>query len=296
MIAFHAFGIRFTLPLLTLIMPFLAARLDGSDAIFPVCIALSAHECAHLLAAKRLGVRISEIRIMPFGGSARMENPYRLPAGRLMIVAAAGPIANLLLAICFAAAAHWRLIAPETAANHIHSSLMLLIFNLFPALPLDGGRMLFALLAPRLGERKSIGVCIQFGRLLASGLIFIAMYAFWKGESCNLTLLLAAAFILASAPDERAALSRSHAQRMADRFSGDLRPQPLRLLQMEESDSVHAALRLMRPCERTWFVLARQGIPKSILIDQALTAHLLENGAPDDTLARLNPWPLPAYK
>lgn len=296
MIAFQAFGIRFTLPLLTLIMPFLAARLDGSKAIFPVFIALGVHEAAHLLAAKRLGITISEIRIMPFGGSVRMENPYRLPAQKLLLVAAAGPLANLLLVICFAASAHWQRITPDSAADHIRSGLMLFAFNLFPALPLDGGRMLFALLSSKLGERKSIGICIQFGRLFAGLLIFIAIYAFLQGERCNLSLLFAAAFILASAHDERAALSRSYAQRMADRFSCNFSPQPLRLMQLEENASVHAALRLLRPRERTWFVLARQGIPKSVLSDQALTAHLLKNGAPDDPLARLNPWPLPAFK
>ena len=68
MIRFQAFGIHFSLPLLTLLAPLLGQKLGMEGELMPLAFALSIHEAAHLAAAKLTGVAIQEIRILPFGG------------------------------------------------------------------------------------------------------------------------------------------------------------------------------------------------------------------------------------
>lgn len=293
MISFHAFGTRFSLPLLTLAVPILAAQL-GLRGTFSVLLpALGLHELAHIFAAKLAKVAIEEIRLMPFGGSARMENPYLVPSARLVPVAAAGPLANISLAVCFAAAAHWKIISPFSTSAHIHANLILFCFNLLPALPLDGGRMLFSLLRNPLGEEKALSICIWTGRILAMLLLLAAGFGFLKTGICNLSLVLASIFILASARDERTALSKSHARRMMVLLHNESLPRPLRFYQADASLSVKDALRQLCPREHTWFILSESGIPASVVSDHGLLDYLLKNGAPEASLGKLPAWQLP---
>jgi len=294
-ITFKAFGIRFSLPLLTIAAPLLAARL-GMQGVFRVLVpALGLHELAHIFAAKLAKVELQEIRLMPFGGSARMENPYRLPACKLIPVAVAGPLANLMLAVLFAAAAHWGWLLPEAASAHIRANLLLCVFNLIPALPLDGGRILFALLRIPCRERLALELCIWTGRALALFLFVIAVCGMLKTGMCNLSCILAAVFILASAHDERSALAKSYAQRMAALLDTK-ETLPVRLLQADKDTSVQDALQLLQPHSRTWFILSRSGTPFSLLYDQNLLEHLMENGAPEAALGTLQTWQLPGQR
>lgn len=220
MIRFRALGITFALPLPALLMPLLAARLGLRADLPSVVIALSAHELAHLLAAYLARVTITEIRIMPFGGSAKMENPYRIPPGRLIAVAAAGPAANLLIAVLAAALAQWQRIPPDLAARTARANLTLMLFNLLPALPLDGGRILFALLERPLGEARALKLGLRLGCILACALLAAALALGLRTGKWNLTLILAAVFLLGSEQDESAALIHSRAQRLEEALSG----------------------------------------------------------------------------
>lgn len=290
MIRFQAFGTHFTLPLLGLLFPFLAHSLGLSGEISPMLLALFAHESAHILAARLRGVEIREIRLMPFGGSARMENPYGLSAGRLILVAAAGPLSNLLLAVLAAACAHWGWMSPFRAALHIRTNLTLMSFNLLPALPLDGGRMLFSLLSPVIGERRALQTGILAGRLLSIAMLALCAYGGFRSGVWNLTLLLAAVFIFTSEQDERAALSTSRGERIANLMRQDAAASSARFYQLDAENTVEHALSLIRPKEHSWFLLTQEGIPLGLLNDHSLLNHLLNNGKPEASLAELKAW------
>ena len=198
MISFHAFGVRFSLPLLTLIVPFLAAKLGAVNAFAPLFIALSGHELAHLAAARLLRVEISEIRLMPFGGSAKIENPYRLPPGKLIPLAAAGPTANLLMLVLGAALTHWGWLEPRMSVSFVQVNLVLCLFNLLPALPLDGGRILYAVLEKPLGSGRALKAGIWLGRIFAAALIALFLLTALTTGKLNLSFVLAAVFIITS--------------------------------------------------------------------------------------------------
>ena len=287
MIRFNALGIRFSLPLLTLIFPFLASRLGMQGITWPLMAAIGLHELAHLAAARFARVHISEIRLMPFGGSARIENPYRLPARQLLPVALAGPLANLLLAILIAACAHWGWINASSAANLMLPNIILLLFNLLPALPLDGGRIAFCLLNPILNPRRALKVCIWAGRALSMLLMLLSAYSGFKTGKWNLSFLLAAVFILASAPDERSALSDSAAQKLSDLSNALPAFGPAQLYLADAAVSIQDVLSKIRPREHCLFVVCRDGVPQGLLDGRSLLMQLIKSNTPEPSLGAM---------
>ena len=287
MIRFRALGVRFSLPLLTLIVPLLARRLGMRGMGAELMLALGVHEGAHLLAARLCRVEILEIRLMPFGGSARMENPYRLSPAQLIPVALAGPAANLLLACAVSALAQWRLISAAAAGAHAAINLALMLFNLAPVLPLDGGRVLCAVLSRFLGEHRALSVGLLLGRLCAAGLCVGFIAAGLAMGIWNISLPLAAVFLLCAAPDEQHALTDAHAQRLEAALTRQDRPMPARLYQLSADSTVAEAVRLLRPRERSWFLCMRGDAPDGVIDGGSLLRYLVSGGAPDTPLHSL---------
>lgn len=162
-----------------------------------VCVAL--HELGHAAMAKRFGVRTHEIVLYPIGGIARLES---MPGGRAeLAIAIAGPAVNLVLAAILVvpvfatygvdvgamiAALQEGALAPRLLAVNA----MLFGFNLIPAFPMDGGRVLRALLSLRLSQERATDIAAAVGQgiaivLGAAGLLlgnfilmFIAFFVF----------------------------------------------------------------------------------------------------------------------
>lgn len=287
MIRFEAFGIRFSLPLLTLIVPILASRLGMQGMGWPLISAVFAHELAHILAARCTGIKIQEIRLMPFGGSARMENPYLIPAGRLFFIAIAGPAVNLCIAVLAAASAQWQLIASTQANAIIRPNLILFFFNLLPALPLDGGRMLYALLQRFLGEEVSLRIAVWMGRIVAGSLLCCAVFFGLHSGIWNLSFILAAVFMFSSVPDEKSAFKKSKAERLAALLDQSGAFRPAHIYQLDAQTPVLCALRSIRPREAAWFVLTCEGMPCGMIDSRSILQHLIKNGAPDAALGAL---------
>jgi Zn-dependent protease len=130
--------------------------------------AVLVHELGHALALRLSGGRIRELRLEPGGFCIRYAS--RPDRRGEILSAAAGPAAGLLYApaaACFGPGG-------ELSAG---VSLLLSVFNLLPAPPLDGGRILESLLCARLGSRRGEGVCRSLGfgvglALCACGLVF----------------------------------------------------------------------------------------------------------------------------
>ena len=284
MIRFQAFGVAFKLPLLSLLGPLVCVRLGMVMNMPAMILGLSLHELAHIAAARLLGIRIEEIHLTPFGGSARMENPYGVGAVPLFVTSAAGPAVNLLCAVVFAALTQWQLISAAVSVSHISVNLILCFFNLLPALPLDGGRMLYCILQSLIGTAKALRTGIIIGRFFAGLLVFIALYGWLQSGRLNLCLILAAVFILVSAQDERSAMLDARAKRFAvhqnDRLS-------VRFFQLDAETSVLEAVRLLKSREAGWFILTKNGRPAGLLDSGSILAHISAGGSPHVSLDRL---------
>ena len=290
MIRFSVLGVQFVIPVIALCMPVLARLLGLRAMIAPVAFALTLHELAHMIVARALRAQIAEIRLMPFGGSIRLENPYLLRPVQIMLIAAAGPAGNLAGTICAAAAAHFHLIAPRIAAQFIQASTMLMLFNLFPALPLDGGRIAHAALQSRFGCRRALKIClaVSAGTSCTLGIAFIA--GLIRTGSANITLILSAILLFTAGRDEYTALNLAEAMRFVRRDKKS--PRPVRIFQLDEGTAARDALRLTHPKEDAWFVLLRRGRPYAAIDADGLILKIQDGGALQSALRDFPTMPL----
>ena len=263
---------------LALLAPLAAVMLGARTEVLALMIGLAAHEAAHLLAAKALGVGVRELRLMPFGGAIQLDNPYALAPARLLAVAAAGPAGSLLAILGAAALAHWRAIPAGLALALIQTNGALLLFNLLPALPLDGGRMLYALLSERVGRARAVEIGVWIGRGVAALLLGATLLSALARGRINLSPALAAVFLLASAGDERRALGDARVRAMLGELQPLSQPLPARVWAVSGDCSARAALRAARADALTLYAIYSGSRLVSFTDDRRLLKAMLERG------------------
>ena len=181
---------------------------------FFFCIVL--HEFGHITMARRFGVRTPDVILLPIGGVARLERIPEEPKQEILI-ALAGPAVTLAIIVGLALVtaltgqplALSDPFADQTAftVRLLEVNVWVLLFNLIPAFPLDGGRVLRALLAYRLGLQRATRVAGIIGQLFAVG------FGVWGFARHDPMTMLVALFIFLVAGSEASAV----ATRMAGR-------------------------------------------------------------------------------
>lgn len=156
--------------------------------ICSIFITVLLHELGHALAAKNYQIKTKDITLLPIGGIARLERIPEKPLEELM-VALAGPFVNIALALIIGLFIK----IPETPAKlimllsgGINSSTFLLnffivniwlaLFNLIPAFPMDGGRVLRAILAFKLKRHVATRIAARIGQIIAVGFILLGFF------------------------------------------------------------------------------------------------------------------------
>ncbi|TNF31719.1 MAG: site-2 protease family protein [Deltaproteobacteria bacterium] len=156
----------------------LLASSSAGSGLYGVLIAVllfgsvTAHELGHALVARRYGVDTKEIVLLPIGGAALLSRNPDEPKQELLI-AIAGPVVSLVLSgLAFLA---WQAVALTVLADLFFVNLVLGLFNLVPAFPMDGGRVLRAGLANWMGNMRATRVAAKLGRLVAVAFMVIAV-------------------------------------------------------------------------------------------------------------------------
>jgi Zn-dependent protease len=196
----------------------LAPLLTGLSLVMTVlvfaCVVL--HELGHALMARRYGIGTADITLYPIGGVARLT---RLPrgGGPEILIALAGPAVNLAIAAMLWAGL--TVFCPWLDASALGILLVqmfwinvgLLVFNMLPVFPMDGGRVLRAALSGPLGRARATEIAATIGRgiAIAAGLWFLWNWMFLQAAL--------AAFIYMVASAELASVRREEDQ---DRHSG----------------------------------------------------------------------------
>ncbi|MFZ3132040.1 MAG: M50 family metallopeptidase [Desulfosporosinus sp.] len=131
------------------------------------------HELAHLLTARAYGFRVVGLELFPFGGAAYCDDLFEGRKFEESIIALAGPAFNVVL-LFGAQALRWQGVwTGELADDFVRFNFWLAAFNLIPVLPLDGGRVVRALLAESLGFVQTTKFLAWAGKWLG---VFLALY------------------------------------------------------------------------------------------------------------------------
>ena len=198
--------------LLFLVWIFVASYMSGgaqaawSGTAFMVLlfVCVLAHEFGHILTARAFGVATPDVTLLPIGGVARLERIPEKPREEFLI-AIAGPLVNVAIALALVAFAGASLDARHLAAVESARiamvdrlaavNLFLAAFNMIPAFPMDGGRVLRALLSIRLGFTRATDVAATIGQGVAFGLGFLGLFY-------NPMLIFIAIFVYLAAASE----------------------------------------------------------------------------------------------
>ena len=196
----------------------LAGAVFGALLMIGLFLCVVLHELGHSLTARLFGIETREILLLPLGGVAQLNKNPDQPRHELLI-ALAGPLVNVVIAVLLVIVGltpHVNLFntllngqgllqglsneptLPNLLLWLLSANISLVLFNLIPAFPLDGGRVLRALLAMWLGQRPATRIAAWIGQLAAIGLGLFGLF------SGNLLLTFVAVFIFVGAAQETA--------------------------------------------------------------------------------------------
>ncbi|MFG1294424.1 MULTISPECIES: site-2 protease family protein [Xanthobacter] len=197
-------------------------RTGGADAAWQgvlfvallfACVLL--HELGHVFAARHYGVKTPDITLWPFGGIASLERMPEKPSEEL-VVAIAGPLVNVAIAavllLILGAGLNVddlsKIEDPGTSmlVKLAGANIFLVVFNLIPAFPMDGGRVLRALLAMNMGFGRATAVAASIGQAIAIGLGLAGIFF-------NPMLMIIGVFVFLAASGEAGQVQLKEASR-----------------------------------------------------------------------------------
>ena len=255
----------------------LAAAIDGLVFILLIFLCVVRAQFGHALAARRYGIKTRDITLLPIGGLARLERMPDKPREEV-VVALAGPAVNIVIAAALSivigltsgipAPAMMEHTGVPLALRLFTVNIWLVLFNMIPAFPMDGGRVLRAVLAMRMNYARATQLAAKTGQAIA--FVFFIIGLWW-----NPLLLLIAVFIYFGASSEVAvAQMRS--------ISKDLRVSSAMVTQFQSlplnATLNEAAEALLRTSQHEFPVIDELGKVRGILTRDDMIAGLRRSG------------------
>jgi Zn-dependent protease/predicted transcriptional regulator len=168
------------------------AGLDTTEILWSIAFVLSIfvcvtlHELGHSLTAQRYHIKTSDITLLPIGGVASLEGFPEKPKEELLITLA-GPLVNVAIALLLLPFVHWgeasealQELGNVSGQSFIMSllsvNITLAVFNMIPAFPMDGGRVLRALLSYKMDRVKATRIAAGIGQAIAVGFVILGFY------------------------------------------------------------------------------------------------------------------------
>ncbi len=258
----------------------LSAAIVNVGFILALFACVVAHEFGHALMARRYGIKTPDITLLPIGGMARLEKMPDEP-GQEIAVALAGPAVNVVIwaVITLALGAQSGLGALQSLDDPAEGflprlaavNLFLAVFNLIPAFPMDGGRVLRAVLATRLDRVRATRAAALAGQAIAF------LFGFWGLTAGNPLLLLIAVFVFMAAAAESSDVALHASARGVPARDAMI----TNFETLLPDDTLEAAARsLVRTTQAEFPVVGSDGRLRGILTRSAIASGLQQGGAP----------------
>lgn len=208
---FEVFGISIEIHITFLLLPLIFGLFAGPKGvvlIIGVFVCVTLHELSHALQARRFGVKVDSVVLLPIGGVAAMKSMPEKPSQEF-IIAISGPLFNFILAAILFYPAYYLLgpgiffnpslmTWPHTFAYLYWLNIVLGVFNLLPAFPMDGGRVLRAFLARWMDFQKATKIAVNFGHIFSLLFAFLGL----TSKPINPWLIIIAIFVYMAASQE----------------------------------------------------------------------------------------------
>ena len=279
-----------------LLMGWIALQRGGIAAVAMLllifaCVVL--HELGHALAARRYGIATRDITLLPIGGVARLERMPDKPTQEL-VVAVAGPAVNVVIAGALALIPHGldRPSVDAVTKGSIVESLfvtnvLMILFNMIPAFPMDGGRVLRALLAMRLSYERATRIASGIGQIVALLFGVAGVFGVPGFHPPDLLLVFIALFVFLAAGEERTVVQT--------RVSIKGLPVRAAMLtefhQLDVHDPLSLAVRHLMAGSQQDFPVTDAGVPVGVLSRDQLVSAIARHGpsAPVEQAVRRDP-------
>ncbi|HFA50145.1 MAG TPA: site-2 protease family protein [Bacteroidetes bacterium] len=251
------------------------------------------HEFGHALMAKRYGVKTKDITLLPIGGMARLNRLPDKPKHELL-VAVAGPLVNVGIAILLVphfwwivkpALAQHEIPAPENIDNDfffflpllLFLNLLLAVFNMLPAFPMDGGRMLRALLSIKWGRLRATKAAVFIGHFIAAAMV---IFGIWRNQ---LSYTFIGAFIYFTANREYRWVkteSLLKSIKVSDLIASGIiifeNINSLPDLSIDANDNLKKANEIMQQHDRYELAVHENGVPIGVLENEKMWDYISE--------------------
>jgi Zn-dependent protease/predicted transcriptional regulator len=238
------------------------------SVLFILCIFLTVllHELGHALTATKFDIKTKDITLLPIGGLARLERIPEKPSEELM-VAVAGPLVNIALALVTSMFISLPNSSEEMIAqlangvnannfflNFYLVNILLAFFNLIPAFPMDGGRVLRALLSFKLERHIATKIAARIGQLLALGFIFLGFFS-------NPFLIFIGIFVFIGAQIESEYTESKHMLKGYTVRDVLMKQYPI----IDYNETLETAVKLMLDSQNKYFLVTENNIPMGTL-------------------------------
>lgn len=259
----------------------ITAGLYGVVFIIALFACVVLHELGHALSARRYGVNTRNIILLPIGGVANLEKMPEKPREEL-IVALAGPAVNVVIALvlgvvltAFGGPAPLEDLETLTRptgriflTNLLAVNVLLVVFNMIPAFPMDGGRVLRALLAMRYDRATATNIAAKLGQFLAIGFVFLGFFT-------NFWLIFIGLFIFLGAGGENRMVEQQSllsGLRVADVTMHQYTP-------LSADEPLQRAVDVLLDGQEKDFIVQQNGEPVGILTRDDIIRGIREHGA-----------------
>lgn len=251
----------------------------GRFTVLISVLALLWHEAGHLLLLILFGKMPRQISLTPFGGMMEMPKE-NVPSVQLFFIALAGPLFSALGCL-FCLLGYRDAFLPESfCLPFFRANLLLMLFNLLPALPLDGGRMLQALLSAFLPRHAVEKALLSVANMAALFLIFLSLKSAWQGQY-QFAPAYAGAYLMYAAGMEGRKSPLRYYSSLVGRRSGKQLSYPVQQLAVPEDTPLYSLPgRMKENCYHLLHVIGPDGMQLlGTLTDQDICTHLMENAS-----------------
>ncbi|RIV29163.1 peptidase M50 [Alicyclobacillaceae bacterium I2511] len=205
------------------------------------------HELGHVIAAKYVGYDIESVTLYPFGGAARLAyGNIGFQPTQEAFIAVAGPLVNLILA-CMALGLHWAGgLSDFWFGRVVELNSWIVLFNMLPGLPLDGGRILRAAQTRKTGYETATREAYRVSLWIATGLLITGAVSLWAGYP-HLGTLILGVFLFLSAWVGRREVAADTVRFLDAKRRTKGHPEPVRSIAAPVNSTVRDVVRQFAP-------------------------------------------------